>query len=98
MTIISETPEIMAAMIDEIRRTPGEALLEGGGEAVWLGDYARSADGRCAISHPFPEVVEDWIRAYCEGYPTPGAITFLESGLPADWKANDPRLSALPPR
>lgn len=44
--------------------------------------YAQSADGRCAIVHPFEEQDQAWLEVYLDGM----AGVRILNVLPADWQ------------
>lgn len=100
MTIVFANKATADAILKEICRTPGPAILEDASEACWLWaspeaninqvSYATDATGRCAIAHPFNEVTEDWLRSYiadwlADNAKPAGDVVFLDAGLPANW-------------
>lgn len=47
--------------------------------------YAHSDDGRAAVAHPWSEVDQAWITAYCAEWITAGDMQ-IAAALPGDWK------------
>jgi hypothetical protein len=75
-------------ILKEIAATPN--IPEGIGPVwVWYDpdsgenavQYAQSADGRCAISHPWTGIDREWLEAYLDGM---DGVQVLDE-LPGDW-------------